>query len=186
MNEITIKEKIRIAIDALFSNDAWLLENDLCERSITHKLAEYMQPLFLKYNVDCEYNGDAMREDGRKRIHMLKIELKKMGLIQKKDETTDSELTDRLVFPDIIVHVRGKGGHAHNLCIIEVKKSTNNNSSEYDKIKLQAYTTEQHGNDLKYKIGLFIEFVTMTNDIGYNIKYFVNGIETGSESKVVR
>lgn len=30
MNKVDIKENIKIAIDALFSNDAWLLENDFC------------------------------------------------------------------------------------------------------------------------------------------------------------
>jgi hypothetical protein len=73
MNKIDIIEKLTIAIEMFFSNDAWLLEKDLSERSITHKLAEYLQPLFLNYNVDCEYNGNVERgEGGRKRISILK------------------------------------------------------------------------------------------------------------------
>jgi hypothetical protein len=64
------------------------------------------------------------------------------------------------------------------LCIVEVKKSTSTVSSEYDEIKLKAYTTDSYGNDLKYSIGVFIEFIAKTQDIDYNIKYFVNGTET--------
>lgn len=38
------------------ANDRYLLENNLNERAITHKLAEYYQLLFREWNVDCEYN----------------------------------------------------------------------------------------------------------------------------------
>lgn len=57
INEII--KKIEIAIDFLFSNDLYLLERGLNERSISSKLANYLQLLFFGYNVDCEYNGDA-------------------------------------------------------------------------------------------------------------------------------
>ena len=65
-----IKRRLNIAIDTLRVNDNYLLINDVNERSITHKLATYMEQTFGKtYDIDCEYNrniGDS------KKISMLK------------------------------------------------------------------------------------------------------------------
>ncbi len=102
-----IYDKLEIAIESLFSNDNWLLEKDLSERSISHKLAEYLQPLFLDYNVDCEYNGDIDRDKpeenqlGRKRISALWSDLEEYKLLSKKEleSETEKELVERLVYP---------------------------------------------------------------------------------------
>lgn len=48
--------KIKKGLNYLLKNDSYLLENNLSERSITHKLAEYYQKIFFEWNVDCEYN----------------------------------------------------------------------------------------------------------------------------------
>ncbi len=48
--------RVKAGLHLLISNDAYLLANNLNERSITHKLAEYYQYLFSSWNVDCEYN----------------------------------------------------------------------------------------------------------------------------------
>jgi len=48
--------KINVGLNLLIENDNYLLINDVSERAITHKLAEYYQNLFPKWNVDCEYN----------------------------------------------------------------------------------------------------------------------------------
>ena len=40
----------------LLQDDASLLQYDVSERAITHKLAEYLQYRFGDYHVDCEYN----------------------------------------------------------------------------------------------------------------------------------
>ena len=175
-----IYEKLEIAIETLFSNDNWLLEQDLSERSISHKLAEYLQPLFLDYNVDCEYNGDIDRANpkenqlGRKRISALWTDMEEYKLLSKKeiDSETEKELVERLVYPDIIIHRRGT--NKFNLCIIEVKKSTSQVPFSYDRIKLSAYTTNNYGN-LNYKVGYFVKFVTGTADTDYDIKEFQNG-----------
>jgi hypothetical protein len=172
--------KLEIAIESLFSNDNWLLEKDLSERSISHKLAEYLQPLFLDYNVDCEYNGDIDREKpeenqlGRKRISALWSDLDEYKLLSKEEleSETERELVERLVYPDIIIHRRGT--NEFNLCIIEVKKSTSQVPYNYDRIKLRAYTTNYYGN-LNYKVGYFVKFVTGIVDTDYDIKEFQNG-----------
>ncbi len=53
---MTLNYRIKIGLQILFTKDAYLLKNNLNERSITHKLAEHYQYLFSKWDVDCEYN----------------------------------------------------------------------------------------------------------------------------------
>lgn len=48
--------KILQGLNTLLRLDGYLLANNLSERSITHKLAEYYQDIFHEWNVDCEYN----------------------------------------------------------------------------------------------------------------------------------
>lgn len=186
MDKKEIVDKLTIAIKMLFLNDSWLIFKDLSERSITHKLAEYLQSQFSEYNVDCEYNGNEERgEGGRKRISVLKEDLEKLGLLKEKEISDfNTDFIDRSVFPDIIVHKRGTNDN--NLCIVEVKKSTSSVSSNYDEIKLKAYTTAYYGNDLRYSIGFFIEFITGTQDLKYVLKYFVNGAETNGSINTIQ
>jgi hypothetical protein len=179
MNNEIIIEKIEIAIDELFSNDSWLLEKDLSEKSITHKLAEYIQPLFLDYNVDCEYNGDVGRDNpeedllGRKRIAALTEDLIELGLLNpiRHKDLLEQDYQERLVYPDIIIHKRGT--HEFNLCIIEVKKSTSAIPYSYDRLKLKCYTSAVR--NLNYQLGIFIKFVTRTEHIDYDYKTFEKG-----------
>jgi len=49
-------KKIEVGLNLLINNDGYLLYKNINERSITHKLAEYLQNLFPEWNVDCEYN----------------------------------------------------------------------------------------------------------------------------------
>jgi hypothetical protein len=127
MNEIGIGEvtaKLHSAYRKLVRNDFHLLEADANERSLTHKLAEYLQDEFPEWHVDCEYNRNG---DIPKRL---------IGNIRNvlSDDTNGSS-----VFPDIIVHQRGTD---NNLLVIEAKKSTTDNSN--DEEKLRAYMSEIH------------------------------------------
>ncbi len=56
--ETDIENKVRQAIQVLLEKDRLLLELNVNERSITHKLAEYLQVEFPGCHVDCEYNRD--------------------------------------------------------------------------------------------------------------------------------
>lgn len=49
-------KKIECGIDLLISADSYLLEKDISERAITHKLAEHLQKLYPNWHVDCEFN----------------------------------------------------------------------------------------------------------------------------------
>lgn len=177
MDDIVIIKKCHEAIDLLIERDSWLLENDLSEQSITHKLAEYLQFLFWPYNVDCEYNGDVRSTNQKKYIQVLKARLNHVSLLKEAEEAEpEIEHTIRAVFPDIIVHRRGT--HDQNLCIIEVKKSTSSVSSDYDVIKLEAYTSPANENNLAYQLGIFILFGTGKKAPDIEIRYFKDGRQT--------
>lgn len=75
----------------------------VCEPAIAHKLAEYLQPLFPKYDVDIEY--DKYGPDCRKELENF------------KSVCTDNS-TDR-VRPDIVVHHRGI--RIGNAVVLEIK-----------------------------------------------------------------
>ena len=171
------RRRLEIAINTLRVNDNYLLEVDANERSITHKLAMYMEQTFGKcYDVDCEYNrniGDV------KKIHMIQSKLDEISNNKaiNEDEIFKEELIEKSVFPDIIVHKRGN--LKKNLLIVEVKKSTGPIGEDYDIEKLKFYT--EHNNYLKYKYGVFIKFYTSTSRYEPpKIRWFTNGIEIES------
>lgn len=59
-----IKNTIFNVVSLLYEWDYHLLENNVSERSIAHKLGCYLQLLFNDYDVDCEYNRNALEEVG--------------------------------------------------------------------------------------------------------------------------
>ena len=126
-----IKQKVCIAIDILFKNDAFLLENNANERSVSHKLAEYLQMQFPDWNVDCEYNRS---EDMIKKLK---------GIDECRGNESD------IVYPDIIIHKRNTH---ENLLIVEIKTGSKNHECDIAKLKL--FT----GSEYQYDFGLFIKF----------------------------
>jgi len=146
MDKNQIEELLVWAIRKLLEEDSDLMRNDVNERSITHKLAEYLQarlaiyvPEEESFKVDCEYNR---KGDLPKRL---------IGLItQIQSDDTKGET----VYPDIIIHKRGEG-QGNNLLVIEAKKFSNCNqqSKKRDIEKLLEYKEQ-----LGYKYAYFIEF----------------------------
>lgn len=67
-----------------------------------------------------------------------------------RNDISSSDLNATTVFPDIIVHKRGTG---RNLVVIEVKKSTNRESDDWDLAKLKAFKSELH-----YDVAMFFRF----------------------------
>ena len=105
-----IEEKLKRSLALLMHHDSHLLEKDVNELSISHRLALYLQQLFDSWDVDCEYNRNL---DDKKR------------------------LDEDIVRPDIIVHHRGKG---NNLMVIEMKKMTSTDEADAsDSGKLRKY-----------------------------------------------
>lgn len=179
MKKYQIKRRINIAIDTLRVNDNYLLKNDVNERSITHRLAIYLENTFGKeYDVDCEYNKNCMHSTDRKTIDILYRDLMRYSNSTRIQEMNlrEDEWAEKFVYPDIIVHKRGENNS--NLLIIEVKKSSNQEGSEFDECKLKAYTSQSNMDGLNYKYGIFIKF--FVNQDKYKepeIRYFVNGSE---------
>jgi len=144
-----IEASVQAALDKLFDRDADLLTNDVNERTITHKLAEYLETEFPEWDVDCEYNRD---HDRTKRLKSL------------QRRTIEIDNTDGVsVFPDVIVHRRMTD---KNLLAIEVKKSTSNESPDFDIEKLLAFKEE-----LGYRHALFLLLKTGKKQTGADLKW---------------
>jgi hypothetical protein len=125
---------VRYALEQLLKRDAYLLQVDANERSITARLAMYLQEALPDWQVDCEYNRDGV--DPKRLQHL--------------DLYPDSEDTEaKTVFPDVIAHIRGT---KRNYLVIELKKTTNTVPREVDLGKLRGYKRE-----LTYVHALFIE-----------------------------
>lgn len=116
-----------------------LLEMSANERSLTHKFAECLTPLFDAWDVDCEYNRDG---------HEPKV----LSLNPESIASDDEEGVT--VYPDIIVHHRKESGPENNLLVIEAKKRGASGRSK-DIEKLLKYKQELH-----YQFAVFLEFFT--------------------------
>lgn len=129
-----------------------LFISEVGERSLTHRFAVHLDPLFEGWNVDCEYNRIGSLEQTKK-IMILDKEMKdveeKLPLLNSPEAIT--------VFPDISVHRRGFPGVEDNLLVIEVKKSTNKSKENWDLDKLKAYVNPEEGQIFAYRFGLFLK-----------------------------
>jgi len=105
--------KVFYALDKFYHFDKYLLQNNVNEISITHKLACYLQDLFYNFNCDIEFNRNIF---DKKRLY-----------------------NDSLRKPDIIIHKRGS--NKFNYIAIEVKK-TNNTNKNTDFKKISAMLKE--------------------------------------------
>ncbi len=136
MHEL-IEKALHESISKLLRSDADILINDINERTISHRLAIYIEPYFSGWNVDCEYNRN---HDDPKRLDIQRRNIK----------SDDTQATT--VYPDIIVHRRGTD---ENLVVIEIKKTTSNEHDDYDLGKLKAFKKQ-----LGYKFAIFIKLQT--------------------------
>ena len=148
----TINKKVTKALRKLRKKDSSLLEIDVNERTISHKLAEYLQEEFPKLHVDCEYN----RHGGLTKLLDL-----------PKDQINWDDIESKTVFPDIVIHKRKID--SRNLLVIEIKKSSNKVKREFDINKIIGLTI----NTYNYKFGLFVEF--NVDDCGHSLKWYKKG-----------
>ena len=132
--ENRVKEAVNTALEQLLRDDDYLLRNDANERSISHRLATYLDPLFPEWNVDCEYNRN---HDDPKRLN-----------IQSRSVDSD-DIQATTVYPDIIIHKRDTN---KNLLVIEMKKITSSEGDDYDLGKLAAFKQQ-----LDYKFSAFLK-----------------------------
>jgi hypothetical protein len=137
MTEERVKHSVSAALAELLKHDSYLLEKDVNERSISHRLAVYLQTQFSGWHVDCEYNRN---HDDVKRLQL------------ESRHATDQDIEAVTVFPDIIVHKRSTD---ENLLVIEMKKTTSRENCEYDIRKLRAFKSE-----LQYRFAAFVQLET--------------------------
>lgn len=128
-----IQNAINRAGERIRQRDTALFEYRVNERSLTHKLAEYLQAEFPDWHVDCEYNRDGH-------------EPKRLDL-EAEDVRSDDE-HGTTVYPDIIVHKRGTN---NNLLVIEAKREGYDNS--FDRRKLGKFLI-----GLRYEFAVLLVF----------------------------
>jgi len=175
-------ERILIScIEELFTKDAILIKNDVSERAITHKLAEYLQQRFPEYNVDCEYNRN-LEQGARhpKTILMLKEQsVRKLKEIAGQTEATlinsEEDFKEVTAYPDIIVHRRGV--NSRNLLIIEVKKSNSRIDIDYDRMKLSAFTDPMQ--DYNFNLGVLVVLKMENFNELPSLEWFTRGKRIG-------
>jgi len=154
-----IEHTIDECLGELFKNDLSLLQNDVSERAITHKFAEYLQDRIPNLNVDCEYNRNVeLGERASKRLKVLKVKREgEIGIGLEEDD-----LLAISTYPDIIVHRRTRNDE--NLLVIEVKKRNSKVNCDHDYEKLRAFTDMGDENPYHYMYGVFILLDTGTNE----------------------
>lgn len=153
-NRSQIEKIVAECLEALFRNDISLLQNDVSERAITHKIAEYLQVKFPDLNVDCEYNRNfELGAEASKTLWVLKDREINKGL-------GEDDLLAISTYPDIIVHRRMT--NAENLLIMEVKKKNSRVGHDHDHEKLKAFTELGKRNSYYYQFGVFILLETGT------------------------
>ncbi len=112
-----VKARVIAALKMFFLNDIYLLEKDVNERSISHRVATYLQYVFNGWDVDCEYNRD---HNDPKYIQNVRDFLNRNN--NEKIDIADVDATT--AYPDIIIHERGTNDS--NLLAIEIKKTIAN------------------------------------------------------------
>ena len=127
--------KVVSAIREFYAHEVHLLEKDLGERALTHRLAVHIEKQFPGWEVDCDYN----------RLGERTLRLPRGTIVSTDDEIGKS------IFPDIVVHQREI---PNNLLAIEVRKASNHQPPEHDQHKLRGLTDPHLW--FAYRIGVFL------------------------------
>ena len=127
--------KVVDALKEFYACETHLLEKDLGERTLTHRLAVYVEKQFPGWEVDCDYN----------RLGERTLRLPKGTIISTDDHFGKS------VYPDIVVHQRDI---PNNLLANEVRKASNHQPPEHDQHKLRALTDPHLW--FAYRIGVLL------------------------------
>jgi hypothetical protein len=114
-------DKVIGAIREFYAREGFLLDKDLGERTLTHRLAVHIERQFDGWDVDCDYN----------RLGERVLKLPHGSIISTDDGLGKS------IFPDIVVHRRSI---PENLLAIEVRKDINHQPVEHDEHKLRGMT----------------------------------------------
>jgi hypothetical protein len=114
-------DKVVGALHAFYAAETFLLERDVGERALAHRLAVQLEAQFAGWQVDCEFD----------RLGDRTLRLPRGSIVSTDDHLGKS------VYPDIVVHQRAI---PNNLLAVELRKSTNHQPVEHDQHKLRALT----------------------------------------------
>ena len=128
-------DKVVNAIREFYQHEAYLLEKDLGERTLTHRMAVHIERQFDGWEVDCDYN----------RLGERLLKLPHGSIVSTDDELGKS------IFPDIVVHHRAV---PENLLAVEVRKAINHQPVEHDHHKLRGLTDPHLW--FAYRLGVFL------------------------------
>jgi hypothetical protein len=127
--------KVVTALQEFYARETFLLDKDLGERTLTHRLAVHCEKHFSGWDVDCDY--DRLGERTLRLPH---------GTIVSTDDHFGKS-----VYPDIVVHQREI---PNNLLAVELRKANNHQPPEHDHHKLRALTDPHLW--FAYWIGVFL------------------------------
>ena len=113
--------KVITALHEFYAHEAFLLERDVGERALTHRLAVHFEGPFTGWEIDCDYD----------RLGDRTLRLPHGSIVSTDDHLAKS------IYPDIVVHQRAI---PNNLLAVEVRKSANHQPLEHDQHKLRALT----------------------------------------------
>lgn len=128
-------DKVVRALGEFYARETYLLEKDLGERTLTHRLAVHLERQFEGWDVDCDYD----------RLGERTMRLPKGSIVSTDDHLGKS------VYPDIVVHRRAV---PENLLAVEVRKASNHQPPEHDRHKLRALTDPHLW--FAYRIGIYL------------------------------
>jgi hypothetical protein len=135
LDKIAELDKVVSALSVFYARETFLLDKDVGERALTHRLAVYLEGPFGGWDIDCDYN----------RLGERRLLLPKGTIISTDDDIGKS------VYPDIVVHRRTV---PENLLAIEIRKAANFSALEHDRHKLRALTDPHLW--FAYRIGLLL------------------------------
>jgi hypothetical protein len=113
--------KVVRALGEFYMREAYLFEQDLGERTLTHRLAVHLEKQFPAWDIDCDYD----------RLGERTLRLPRGTIVSTDDHLGKS------IYPDIVVHQRRI---PDNLLAIEIRKAVNHQPPEHDQHKLRALT----------------------------------------------
>ena len=128
-------DRVVSALGEFYARETYLLEKDLGERTLTHRLAVHLERQFEGWDVDCDYD----------RLGERTLRLPKGSIVSTDDHLGKS------VYPDIVVHRRAV---PENLLAVEVRKASNHQPPDHDRHKLRALTDPHLW--FAYRIGIYL------------------------------
>jgi len=153
----TALNKVIAALQDFYAQERFLLERDLGERTLTHRLAVYVERQFAGWQVDCNYD----------RLGERTLRLPHGSTVSSDDHLGKS------IYPDIVVHQRDI---PNNLLAIELRKERNHQPIEHDQHKLRALTDPLVW--FAYEIGVLV--IVGRNGVASSEVYAGGAIERGA------